>query len=475
LDLVICCLFPDNLYFYALNNPYNQMYLKSFSARTALYLALSSLVLLGACNRTGFDGDPTVNVNEPAYTYKNDVATKWFDLQLQLIKNTPGFSPPVASRALGYTGITLYQSVIYGMPENASIGEVLKTSISLPGITGYDKYNWAIVANTALYNITKKLYNNTPATNMARLDSLHDALKAELGTEDRPQTISRSMAYGQSLAESIYAWSVQDGGHDGQSRNFPASYTPPAGPGLWVPTSAANPIPLQPYWGNNRPFLANNVTGSCILPPHTPFSTNPALSFYQQAAEVYAVGQNLTATQSAIALFWADGGGSITPPGHNINLATQMIRARNLNLAKTAEVYLKMGMAVSDAFVACWKGKYTYNLMRPVSYINQYIDPAWTPLIATPPFPAYGSGHATVSGAGAEILASFFGNSVTFTDRTHEGSSLGTRSFTSFLQAADEAAISRLYGGIHYRMDNEQALLCGREIGRNIAALNLKR
>jgi hypothetical protein len=197
--------------------------------------------------------------------------------------------------------------------------------------------------------------------------------------------------------------------------------------------------------------------------------------FYAQALEVYTTSLSLTEEEKEIALFWADGGNTYTPPGHNINLATLMLRNNKEDLGKCAEVYMRMGMALSDAFVACWKGKYMYNLLRPVSYIRQHIDPNWLPLIATPPFPEYGSGHSTASGAASEVLTAMFGNNVSFTDNTNTEFGFAPRMFSSFYEAASEAAVSRLYGGIHYRAGNEKALKCGKEIGRNIVSIDLRK
>jgi membrane-associated phospholipid phosphatase len=157
-----------------------------------------------------------------------------------------------------------------------------------------------------------------------------------------------------------------------------------------------------------------------------------------------------------------------------MNIATQMIRNNNLSLNEAALVYAKLGMAEADAFIACWKGKYKYSIIRPISYIQQNIDPSWNSLITTPPFPTYCSGHATVSGATSTVLTSFFGDNVKFTDHTY-ATTFGTRQFNSFYDAASEAAVSRLYGGIHFRVDNEIGLEKGKAIGKNVADLKLKK
>nr|MBK9652876.1 vanadium-dependent haloperoxidase [Bacteroidota bacterium] len=163
-------------------------------------------------------------------------------------------------------------------------------------------------------------------------------------------------------------------------------------------------LQIQPHWGDVRPFVAQNP--NIWMPNPLTYSLSPQSNYYKQALEVYNTKINLTAAQSTIAQYWADGGGTITPPGHSMNIATQVIRKEGNDLYKTAEVYSRVGMALADGFIQCWKEKYVHNAMRPITYINYYIDPAWTPLIATPPFPEYSSGHSSQSGAASQVLSS---------------------------------------------------------------------
>jgi membrane-associated phospholipid phosphatase len=185
---------------------------------------------------------------------------------------------------------------------------------------------------------------------------------------------------------------------------------------------------------------------------------------------------NLTDEQRAIALFWADDPSvTATPPGHSVSIATQVLRAVDGGLDTAAETYAKVGMAVADAFIACWNTKYSYNLVRPVTYIQAFIDADWLPILVTPPFPEYTSGHSAQSGAAAQVLTDLFGRRFAFVDRTHEDRGLPARSFVSFFQAAGEAAISRLYGGIHYRPAIVRGLEQGRCVGQAVSALEFRR
>src|SRR6185295_1430003 len=219
-----------------------------------------------------------------------------------------------------------------------------------------------------------------------------------------------------------------------------------------------------PCWGVNRPMV---LASGRDCPPigHPPFSFDSSTAFYAAGLEVYNVGRGLTTEQKTIADYWADGAGATgTPPGHWIAIVSQISRNDSLSLVQAAEAYARVGIAVHDAFIACWNAKYLFNLLRPVTYINHNIDAAWQPYIVTPNFPTYTSGHSTQSGAAARVLTDMFGTK-SFTDTTHTDHGLvpaqQPRRFNSFAQAADEAAISRLYGGIHYSFDNNDGLATG--------------
>jgi hypothetical protein len=435
-----------------------------------LYLTASCIVFAAGCSRDS--NDTTTNSTAK---HSHDVATAWMDLELKLVKTTPGFSPPVAARALGYTGLTLYETVVPGMPQNKSAAEAYNYSYTIDVPGNVEDYNWAIAANAAMKHIVHELFANTTAANKTTIDSLYQAMLNQLKVSVEPDIVSQSETFGTDVATAVFDWSKTDNGHEGYNTNYPTGFTVPTGAGAWVPTPPAfQAIPLQPYWGSNRPFVPKNVTGTCLPPVAIPYSEDTGSVCYKQAYEVYTVKQNLTNEQKDIALFWADGGGTISPPGHCMNIGTQIMRSDAVNLAKAAEVYMRLGMALNDAFIACWKGKYMYNVMRPVTYIKKNIDSSWTSLIGTPPFPEYGSGHSTGSGAAAEVLTASFGNR-SFTDHTHDAAGMTPRSFSSFHQAAEEAAVSRLYGGIHYRNSNDKALTCGKEIGYNITAVPLSK
>jgi hypothetical protein len=398
--------------------------------------------------------------------YDAAVAHAHIGAALRIIATTPGFSPPVASRFLAYLGTALYAAVVPGMPGYRPLADVLSQFPELPE-TPHGGVQWPTVANHA---IGTALASMVPAASPAEtLIAMTVAEQDENNPLPAPLR-RRSIARGETVGHAVAAWAALDGGHNGYLTNFPAGYISPVGPGLWEPTPPNfQPIPLQPFWGANRRF----IHAVCEASPPPPYSTEPDSVFHGYAQEVYDVGQNLTAEQTEIALFWADDPGTVTPPGHSLSLTTQTLEREGASLAFAAETLFRVGCAVADAFIHCWHTKYTWNLLRPVTYIRVHIDPSWSSLVTTPPFPEYNSGHSTQSAAWAEVMTALFGATYDFTDHTHDESGLDPRRFTSFHQAAEEAAISRLYGGIHYHFGNQSGLTTGRCTGRAAADIRL--
>lgn len=406
--------------------------------------------------------------------FDSAVPKSWYALSLKLVRETDGFSPPVASRAWGYFGLTLYEALQPGMEGYQSLVGQLNELEQLP-TPNARHLHWPTVANTALAYALRKQAPLASAANLQAIDALerdwNDTFRPMIGTA----RFNRSVVWGQTIAEAIYQYSLTDHGHRGYLMNFPL-YTMPQGEGLWVPTPPRYERSLQPFWGENRPFvLANN--NPCKAPPPLPYSEAIISTFYQQAFEVYDTINNLTPEQREIAEFWADDPKkTATPAGHWIQIVGEVL-PEETPLSQSAELYARLGLGMADAFISCWQTKYTYNLIRPVSYIQKVIDPQWnrsgfdTPVL-TPPFPEYTSGHSVVSGAAYTILSAMIGENVPFTDTYHDLRNLPLRSFLSFRQAAEEAAISRLYGGVHYRFTVERGLQQGECIGQQM--LNLR-
>ncbi len=438
---------------------------------------VAMLLILAACQPDESNpGDEVLTTDK----YDDEIVQEWMTLVLKLAKETPGFSPPVAARSFGYIGLALYESVRPGMPGYQTMaGQVSDLRPSdLPQAPIGANYHWPAVANSALSYITKACYKPASEANKFAIDALEQRYHDLYRSQVNENVLAESEKFGRSMAASIATYCNSDGQELCYQNNFPAGYSLPSGTGFWVPTPPAmQPIPLQPFWGRVRTFAFSNNDLSRLSKP-LPYSTDKTSLFYQQALETYATVNNLTPEQKLIAEYWSDDPGKTpTPPGHSIGILQQVLAIENANLALSAEAFAKVGMGVHDAFVACWNAKYTYNLMRPVTYINQQIDPNWKPILNTPPFPEYTSGHSTQSGASAQILSDLFGYNYAFVDRFHEARTDingAPRTFSNFFDFANEAAVSRLYGGIHYRAGNEQGLAAGIRIGKRISGLKFK-
>jgi hypothetical protein len=440
--------------------------LSSAAASAALFTPLSWLGSPGLARATS-SARPL-----PAAEFDAAVPTAWFDLAQRLIRNTPGYSPPVASRALGCLGVGLYESLVPGMPDHVSLAGTLHDLEPLPPTRSGSAYHWPSVANAAMAAMTRSLFPTAPDALRAEIDLLEARLRG-----DMPHGILlRSVDRGREVATAIDAWSRSDGGHEGYLRNFPSDYVAPAGSGMWVPTPPGFLAALQPYWGGNR-CMALDDSLLCDPGPPPPFSIGQDSAFFAEAMEVYETVNSLTPAQREIALYWSDDPGqTATPPGHSVSILGQVLRGQDRSLADAAVAYARLGIAVCDAFIACWRVKYIHNVLRPISYIRSYIDPTWgDPLpLTTPPFPEYTSGHSVQSAAAAEVLRATFGE-MAFTDHTHDARGFAPRTFDSFTGFAQEAAISRLYGGIHYRSAIDRGLEQGRCVGAMVAALPMRR
>jgi hypothetical protein len=291
-----------------------------------------------------------------------------------------------------------------------------------------------------------------------------------------PATVARSTAAGQAVAAHIIAWAAADGGEVVENLGFPYAYDLPEGASAWVPTStfALQQLPLLPAWGANRPFAMPSAA-ACDLPPPPAYSEAPGSAFHAEAMEVVETSRSLTEEQRLMARFWSDDPMlSPTPPGHWVYIALDLLDAEGADAARTAEVLARLGIGMADAFIANWRVKYRDNLLRPVTYIRRVIDPEWEPILITPPFPEYPSGHSTQSGAAEVVLSALYGADTAFTDSTHEADGLAPRDYASFRAAAEEAALSRLYGGIHFRSAIARGLDQGRCVGAFAAGLGMR-
>jgi hypothetical protein len=396
------------------------------------------------------------------------VVDTWYRLVLELVRHTATYSPPVASRGFAYLGIVAYEATASGSRELASLAGQLEGLTPPPARVPGATYDEALVVQAALSATVADLFHNTGPTGRRAIKMVGKDLDGRLAAGAPAEVAERSAAFGRAVAEHVLAWSRSDGGAVVENMGFPLDRVAEKGPGFWVPTSTIGQqqAPLLPGWGGNRPFAMSPET-RCDLPPPPAYSEDPSSAFHAEAMEVYDTRRTLTAEQKAIARFWSDDPMlSPTPPGHWISIAMHLLDADGADVQRRADVLARLGIVLADAFIACWHTKYEYDLLRPVTYIRRLVDPKWEPLMITPPFPEYPSGHSTQSGAAAAVLTALFGGDRAFDDVTHVADGLPARHYANFEAAAQEAALSRLYGGIHFRAAIERGL----EQGRCVAA-----
>jgi hypothetical protein len=254
-------------------------------------------------------------------------------------------------------------------------------------------------------------------------------------------------------------------------------YTPKQDPGFWYPTPPAYMAAVEPEWKTISPFFIQNLS-EFEPKPMAAFDLQKGSSFETQLMEVYEITKNLTEEEKLIANFWdcnpfkvefsghmAMGVKKISPGGHWIGITGIAAQKQGLSFSETAYVHALVGLTLHDAFISCWKAKYETDRIRPETVINKTFDPAWKPLLQTPPFPEYTSGHSVISRASAVVLTGYFGDDFEFIDTSELFFGLPARPFKSFLLASEEAAISRLYGGIHFRDAIENGIHQGEKIG----------
>jgi hypothetical protein len=436
----------------------------AFSARAEPRVS-PVVVQARAQQQTAVDARATSNVLE------------WYRLVLNLVRHTATYSPPVASRTFGYLGVAVFEATAARRNTLRSLEGQLNNFKGVPKPAANLEYDDATILNGALSSVVAELFSNTGPTGQRALQAVTARLEKTVTDGINADVAKRSLEYGRGVAKAVLNWASTDGGAQITNLGFPLTYPKASSADAWVPTAALGmqQTPLLPGWGGNRPF-ALKTGNACPLPAPTAFSTEKDSAFYKEALEVYTVSKNLTQEQRDIAAFWDDSAMlSMTPPGHWVGILTQLFNDQPPTLERLAEGYARVGIAVADAFIGCWHTKFQYNLLRPVTYIQRVIDPKWTTLLITPPFPEYPSGHSTQSGAAATVLTAFFGENFAFTDRTHDDDGLEARSFKSFWDAANEAGISRMYGGIHYRNAITQGLEQGRCVGATVNALQFKR
>ncbi|WP_132055091.1 vanadium-dependent haloperoxidase [Pseudocnuella soli] len=379
------------------------------------------------------------------------------------------YAPPVASRTYSYVSIAAYEAAIFDQAGYRTLAGQVNGLTALPK-PAQPQTVWAPLA--AVHSLL--LVGKTMVISEARLEAFHQKILGEFKKTGMPKPVyDSSLAWGAQVARHIIAWSQKDGYRE--SRSFP-KYSVDEADHTWKPTPPAYMKAVEPNWSSIRPFIMDSA-GQFRPVAADAFATEKESKFYKDAHAVWQAGKNATPEQVAIANFWdcnpykmntrghvMFATKKISPGGHWINITALACRKAKTNFTATAEAYACVAMAIADGFISCWDEKYRSNVIRPETYINQYIDPQWTPQLQTPPFPEYTSGHSVISGAAALMLTKLFGAQFSYADNTEVEFGLPVRHFTSFEAAAQEAAISRFYGGIHYMPAIENGMTQGKAI-----------
>lgn len=381
------------------------------------------------------------------------------------------YAPPVAARTYAYITVAAYEAA---RPSNAgylTLAGQLHGLKPVPQPEAGNECSFTLAAVDAVLTVGR-----TMVVSEEKIDAFHTAILKEFKDAGMPDSVFQaSITYGQKVAAHIIAWAAQD--NYKQTRSFP-KYSVTDDPGAWQPTPPAYIKAVEPHWNQIRTFLMDSAQQFKPLPA-TPFSVAKNSRFYKEAKEVQTIGKTLTPEQINVANFWdcnpfkmninghvMYATKKISPGGHWINITRLACKKAGADFMRAAEAYACLSVTLADCFISCWDEKYRSNVIRPETYINQYIDQSWVPLLQTPPFPEYTSGHSVVSMASAVMLTKLFGENFSFADSTEVEFGLPVRQFKSFKQAASEAAISRLYGGIHYRPSIVNGVEEGEKIGR---------
>jgi hypothetical protein len=423
----------------------------------ALVFCFILIISFIACRKSN---DPFRESADPSF-YSSDVLDKWLTLEVRLYKNATGINNGAFARPFAYSGIAALESL---GQDDYSFQASLNGLTALPKPEKFKSYFWPASVNASLAEFNRSFFTSSNLTppDLSAIDSLESAISNTFIAENA-SVINRSAAFGKSIATDIFSWSQTDK----YKENNAMPYTLIVGPGAWQLTPPAFAAPAGPFWGNDRPIISGSQKGTLPEPP-IQYSEDPTSAFYKMAGDVYAASKVLTADQKAMALFWRDAPG-VTTPGHWLSILRQVIEQTNSHLDKACYAYALAGICANEARISVFETKYTYNLIRPVTYVRLvFQDTAWLPFIATPSHPEYISAHAVVSKAISVALETVFGDIGSFTDHTYDYLAFAPRSFNSFQAIAEDAGNSRFYGGIHFQPSIDLGIKEGQKVAFNV-------
>ncbi|MGB1170933.1 MAG: vanadium-dependent haloperoxidase [Flavobacteriaceae bacterium] len=383
------------------------------------------------------------------------------------------FSPPVASRVYLYPSIAAYETARQQAPQAyQSLSGQVKDLKPVPQAQS-EAVNFSLASLYAFNKVGKALIFSEN-----KMDAFETDFQNKLSEIKVPKKVNKaSRIYGEAVADHILEWSKGD--LYSQTRTYP-KYTIQEPEQFWKPTPPDYMDGIEPHWKDIRTMVLDSSSQFAPKDP-IPFDLTKGSPFQKQLQQVYEIGQGLTDEQLEIAKFWdcnpyvthhrghaMFATKKITPGGHWIGITAIATRQAEASFLDTVNAYTNVSIALFDAFISCWDEKWNTLVVRPETLINKHYDEEWLPVLQTPPFPEYTSGHSVISRAAALALTDLFGEDFAFTDTTELEYGLPQRSYKSFIHASEEAAISRLYGGIHYMMAIEEGVNQGQEVGRYV-------
>jgi hypothetical protein len=388
----------------------------------------------------------------------------------------------IASRNYAYANIAAYECIAAGDSSYQSLSGQIKHMPPMPKPEAGKAIDFSLAALLAF----TKVGNAVTFPEGSMMDYYNDLTNAadSLGMDE--DILASTIAFSDTIVNAIMSWSKKD--NYAQLRTS-SRFTVIDTPGRWVPTPPSYTSAVEPHWMEIRPMVLDSASECKPILPPTYNIKDKNCSYYHALMEVKNIGDSLTEDQKHMADFWDDNPSKLnvtghvmfvtkkfSPPGHWMNIVGIGAQKAKADFNATVAAYAQTSIALFDAFISCWDEKYRSNVVRPETVINKLIDPEWRPYIQTPPFPSYTSGHATVSAAAAETMTANFGDNLSFTDTSLLEFGIKNREIKSFRDAAAEAGMSRLYGGIHYRFDNENGAVAGKRLGELIVTrIHMKR
>ncbi len=425
-------------------------------------------VLMAVVSSTEITAQSTVKHQEELQLLADNV----FSLSEVMLHDVA--NPPAASRFYAYAMLGAYEAAFFGQHQLPDINLKLNANPGMESIVPPKNFNLSFCTNYTMLSVGRQIMPSGPM-----LEEKQKNLVAYFRKKKKisKENLDLQIQYAEQIAKQVLQYAKMDAYN---KLSIYTRYTPSKMEGHWYPTPPEYMSAIEPQWKTIRPFFIDSARQFVPSPP-AGFSKDTTSSFYLQMREVYHITKKLTTEQKEIASFWdcnpfavtysghmAIGLKKISPGGHWMGIAGIACKKADLPLDSAILVHTMVAMTLHDAFISCWEEKYNSDRIRPETAINKLMDPAWRPLLQTPPFPEYTSGHSVASAASSVILTHLLGDNFSFIDTSEVYFGLPERPFSSFYEAANEAAISRLYGGIHFRDACEEGVTQGRRIGHYV-------